>query len=484
MRNKFAILAACTALVPVSALAAESNIFTLGEVNASAPAPDSSEIGGSTVTQDDIKQFNRESLDRAIDLVPGASVSNVGGRNERDVWIRGFDRWRVPLTIDGIRVYLPADNRVDFGMFTTSDIAKIQVSKGFTSVIDGPGAMGGSINLVSRKVVKPLESDVRLGAGFDQNGAFNGFLTDAFAGTRQDKWYVQGSITESDQTHYRLSDDYVATTAETGGNRDHSYREDLKVNIKAGFEPSPFDEYSMNFISQTGSKDNAFPDIPGATARNWSWPSWDKQSLYWLSKTGLDDKGSYIKVKAFADRFFNALYTWDNANLNTQATTAASSASWNAVLEVLEPRRAPTRVDLTVSYRTPEEVLDFAAPTLRSSASGSLGLAMYAPAPPIAAAGSAFNSNGPIRSIVLASFSPRRTERDSRPAMMSRCSARLRCAFAAITANASLSVISSTPFMAPAILWRPTRRSTSRLRVGMKFSMSMTTPPWAAARCR
>ncbi len=47
-----------------------------------------------------------------------------------------------------------------------------------------------------------------------------------------------------------------------------------------------------------------------------------------------------------------------------QATTASSSASWNAVLEILEPRRTPTRVDLTVSYRTPEEVLDFAAPTL------------------------------------------------------------------------------------------------------------------------
>ena len=47
-----------------------------------------------------------------------------------------------------------------------------------------------------------------------------------------------------------------------------------------------------------------------------------------------------------------------------QATTAASAASWDTVLEVLQPRRAPTRVDLTVSYRTPEEVLAFAAPTL------------------------------------------------------------------------------------------------------------------------
>ena len=47
-----------------------------------------------------------------------------------------------------------------------------------------------------------------------------------------------------------------------------------------------------------------------------------------------------------------------------QATTASSSASWETVLSVLEPRRTPSRVDLTVSYRTPEEVLNFAAPTL------------------------------------------------------------------------------------------------------------------------
>ena len=48
-----------------------------------------------------------------------------------------------------------------------------------------------------------------------------------------------------------------------------------------------------------------------------------------------------------------------------QATTASSSASWDTVLAVLDPRRPPTRVDLTVSYRTPEEVLAFAAPAPR-----------------------------------------------------------------------------------------------------------------------
>jgi len=50
-----------------------------------------------------------------------------------------------------------------------------------------------------------------------------------------------------------------------------------------------------------------------------------------------------------------------------QATTPASSASWDTVLRLLDPRRTPLRVDLTVSYRTPEEVLEFARATLRAS---------------------------------------------------------------------------------------------------------------------
>ncbi|MCX6507710.1 MAG: AAA family ATPase [Actinobacteria bacterium] len=50
-----------------------------------------------------------------------------------------------------------------------------------------------------------------------------------------------------------------------------------------------------------------------------------------------------------------------------QATTAAASASWDATMEILASTKKPSRVDLSVSYRTPEEVLEFAAPTLRAA---------------------------------------------------------------------------------------------------------------------
>jgi hypothetical protein len=33
---------------------------------------------------------------------------------------RGFGRQQVPLMVDGVRIYLPADNRLDFGRFLTT----------------------------------------------------------------------------------------------------------------------------------------------------------------------------------------------------------------------------------------------------------------------------------------------------------------------------------------------------------------------------
>ena len=99
-----------------------------------------------------------------------------GRRNESDIFVRGFGRWQVPLMIDGVRIYLPADNRLDFARFLTADIAAVQIQKGYASVLDGPGAMGGAINLVTRKPTKPFEAEgsVWLGGRGDTEG-WNGY---------------------------------------------------------------------------------------------------------------------------------------------------------------------------------------------------------------------------------------------------------------------------------------------------------------------
>ena len=120
--------------------------------NGPTPIQRSDSFGGSTISNRQMETFARDSLDRAVNLVPGVVAETTGGpRNEQNIYVRGFDRWQVPLTIDGIRVFLPADNRLDFARFLTPDIAEVQIAKGYVSVLDGPGGMGGQINLVSRR---------------------------------------------------------------------------------------------------------------------------------------------------------------------------------------------------------------------------------------------------------------------------------------------------------------------------------------------
>jgi iron complex outermembrane receptor protein len=324
MKRRILLLSvALSAATPFAGAEEPGGAYGLGEITITAPAAVGTQLGGAVITQQEIQNFERDTLDTAIQLIPGATVSEVGARNETDVWLRGFDRWRVPLYIDGIPVYLPADDRIDFSRFATGDIAEIQVSKGFASVIDGPGAMGGSINLVSRQVTAPFQGDARLGAGFDGNGAFNGMIVDSFVGGRVDDWFMQGDVSERYQNHFRVSDSYPPGTFENGGDRNRSYSNDYKINLKAGFAPNDTDEYALNFIDQMGQKDNPLPDsvIPASVqsqVRYWTWPDWDKQSVYFLSRTAIDDQASAVKVRIYWDRFYNVLDSYDNNTFATQ----------------------------------------------------------------------------------------------------------------------------------------------------------------------
>jgi iron complex outermembrane recepter protein len=291
-------------------------------------------LGGTSISRQDLLKFNRDTLDMAIQLAPGASVSTVGARNETDVWIRGFDRWRVPLYQDGIPVYLPVDNRIDFSRFSTVDISQIQVSKGWASVIDGPGAMGGSINLVSRIADKPLDLDVRAGEQFDSVGSPEGTITDFFLGTRQNQWFAQASGSWDRQTHFRLADDFTPGTLQGPGDRIDSYHRDYKINLKAGYVPDENSSYSINYIDQMGTKDNAPPDslIPPSlanTVKYWTWPQWDKRSVYFLSKNVIDGEGSFVKTRLYYDKFYNSLDSYDNINYNTQNTPKSFNSQYN-----------------------------------------------------------------------------------------------------------------------------------------------------------
>src|SRR5262245_13810123 len=101
----------------------EDTRFNLGEIVVIGSRTDSlSSVGGSVVTGEQSWKLQRLSLEQALSLAPGVNTTPRGRRNESDIFVRGFDRLQVPLMIDGVRIYLPADNRIDFQRFLTADI--------------------------------------------------------------------------------------------------------------------------------------------------------------------------------------------------------------------------------------------------------------------------------------------------------------------------------------------------------------------------
>jgi iron complex outermembrane receptor protein len=231
--------------------------FALGQIVVTAPRSEGIGIDGESLSREAIYKFNRTALDDAINLMPGVVAGNSGGtRNERLVFVRGFDRFQVPLSIDGIRVYLPADNRLDYGRFLTTDISEVQVAKGYASVLDGPGAMGGAINLVTRRPTKALDIDVRGMVTFDNDADYAGYSASALIGTRHERWYAQASYARSFTDHWDLPDSFtpIVPTLEDGGERDFSRTRDWRANVKLGFTPNESDEYAISYTRQDGSK--------------------------------------------------------------------------------------------------------------------------------------------------------------------------------------------------------------------------------------
>ncbi len=300
----------------------DSGVFKLGEVVVSEES-EPSQGNVDRVYEEDLRKFNRDDLAEALDLMPGVTVARTGARNERTVFVRGFDVKHVPLFMDGIPIYVMYDGYSDYGRFTTFDIAQIAVSKGAASVLYGPNTMGGAINVITKRPVRPFETDAGIGVA-------SGDTTTAYAnfGTNQGKWYAQGGASYRDREYFNLSDDFEPTATEDGGERENSSLTDRKVRFKFGYQPTAGDEYALCYSKQQAEKGTPpyTGDDPSYRIRYWQWPQWDKESFYFNSQTTLG-ADSYAKTRLYYDQYDNSLFSYDDATFTSQ-NRPSSFKSW------------------------------------------------------------------------------------------------------------------------------------------------------------
>jgi vitamin B12 transporter len=134
----------------------------------------------SVINADTIATGNPGSLVDAFRTVPGLDISETGGPGgTTSIRLRGGNTGQTLVMIDGIRVNDPtaASGDYDFAMFAPSVIERIEVLKGPQSALYGSDAMGGVVNVISKKGSGPAQFNVRTEGGSYGTASTNGSMT-------------------------------------------------------------------------------------------------------------------------------------------------------------------------------------------------------------------------------------------------------------------------------------------------------------------
>lgn len=293
-------------------------IFELGEVSLYYQSPKE------VLHQEIWEQTHKNDLAQSLNMLPSLVLSHTGSRNESSVYMRGFEIRSIPVYMDGIPVYVPYDGYMDLSRFTTADLSKIEVSKGYSSIMYGPNALAGTINMISTQPKASIELSAK--AGMLSGNGFDNYVS---IGTKQAKYYAQAVISQYDRSYLPLSENFKSDR-EDDNKLNNSYRFDRKYRFKIGFTPNEQDAYVMNYNIYRGEKGNPVyqGEDPDIRLRYWQWPYWDKESVYFISKTQIGSS-LHLKTRWFYDTFKNKLSSYDDASFTTQNRGYAFNSFYN-----------------------------------------------------------------------------------------------------------------------------------------------------------
>ena len=165
--------AACLVLSPICGGAnAQSSLQQLPDIVVTADrAPESIGSTGSAISVisgETLTTSNPASLTDALRSVPGLMVTQAGGpAGTTGVMLRGANTGQTLVLIDGIRVNDPSGAAGDFNfaLVAPGTVDRVEVLRGPQSALYGSDAMGGVINIITKKGSGPAQYSIRAEGG-------------------------------------------------------------------------------------------------------------------------------------------------------------------------------------------------------------------------------------------------------------------------------------------------------------------------------
>ncbi|MPS50043.1 hypothetical protein E2I20_00010 [Alcaligenaceae bacterium SAGV3] len=202
-----------------------------------------------TVTQEDISASGARTLDEALRLLPGVYVS-VGGQGTPRIQIRGLQVRSIKLLVNGIPVNSTYESDFDPTQIPVTQIDRIKVSKGASSVLYGDGGLGGVINIITRR---GQGAPALTGAGVE--AGTSGYRR-AWASTGGSSGDFDFSLSANHQSRdgYRLSSDFSPNDRQGKGRRINSDLDRSNLYLNLGYRLDSDWQLGFNLNAMTGKQ--------------------------------------------------------------------------------------------------------------------------------------------------------------------------------------------------------------------------------------
>ncbi len=158
--NKLTPLAVAVALAPVSVFAAASDSFddqlkqtTIVVTSSRQVEPQEQATSTTTVfTRADIERLQPASVQELFQRVPGVQINQSGGRGSLSgLFVRGTKSAQTLVLVDGVRINGADSGTAALEALSVDQIERVEVLRGARSVIYGADAIGGVIQIFTRR---------------------------------------------------------------------------------------------------------------------------------------------------------------------------------------------------------------------------------------------------------------------------------------------------------------------------------------------
>lgn len=234
-------------------------------------------VTGSTfvVTQQDIEEKQYQTIEQALQRVPGLNLYNNGGPLQgTTVQMRGSSSGQVLVMVDGVAINDPSGFGANLNSVALQDVERIEVIKGPQAGVWGANAASGVINIITKQARSGTHGQVNIEAGSNNTQK----LAASFSSANE-----QGDFSFSASN---VNSDGFSAIIPVDGNAEKDAYSQMDFNLKLGINLNK--EHRLeSFIKNSSTNsdyDSGFPSDPNDAIANSEMESQLKRLQYLYTK--------------------------------------------------------------------------------------------------------------------------------------------------------------------------------------------------------